>query len=110
VSDALLWKPVPLPHLETLISVTQRIPGEPNNWNNLTPADLDDIRHGLTSLEGAAAYQEGMANIVGEGGEPERAEQALQNRREGNSGRCAFPVQMVTSHATLRERSRSAHR
>jgi putative ABC transport system permease protein len=77
VSDALLWKPVPLPHLETLVAIQQRVPGEPNNWENLTPADLDDIRHDTTSLEGLATYQQGMANIVGEGGEPERVMQGL---------------------------------
>ena len=77
VSDALLWKPVPLPHMETLVSVAQRIPGEPNHWNSMSPADLDDIRHDGTTLESMAAYQQGMANIVGAGGEPERAFQGL---------------------------------
>ena len=77
VSDALLWKPVPLPHLETLVAVQQRVPGEQNSWDSLTAADLDDIRHDITSLESLAAYQQGMANIVGEGGEPERVMQGL---------------------------------
>lgn len=77
VSDALLWKPIPLPHLETLVSVAQRVPGEPNHWNSMSPADLDDVRHDGTTLESMAAYQQGMANIVGAGGEPERAYQAL---------------------------------
>jgi putative ABC transport system permease protein len=77
VSDALLWKPIPLPRLETLVAVQQRVPGEPNNWESITPADLDDIRHDITSVESIAATQQGMANIVGEGGEPERAMQSL---------------------------------
>src|SRR5690348_9696814 len=67
VSDALLWKPIPLPHLETLVSVAQRVPGEPNHWNSMSPADLDDVRHDGTTLESMAAYQQGMANIVGPG-------------------------------------------
>ena len=77
VSDALLWKPVPLPHMETLLTVMQRVPGEPNQWNSLTPADLDDIRRGMTSLESIAPFEQGLANIMGEGGEPERAFQGL---------------------------------
>lgn len=77
VSDALLWKPVPLPHLETLVAVQQRMPGEPNNWEAVTPADLEDIRRESTSFASMTAYQEGMANIVGEAGEPKRVLQAL---------------------------------
>ena len=44
VCDALLWKPVPLPDLDTLVMVLQRVPGSPGNWNSVSPADLDDIR------------------------------------------------------------------
>jgi putative ABC transport system permease protein len=77
VSDAMLWKPVPLPHLESLVMVLQRIPDAPNQWNNTSAADLEDIRRGSTALENIASFQQGMANIVGAGGEPERAIQAL---------------------------------
>ncbi len=61
-------------------TVLQRVPGEPNNWNSVTPADLDDIRRDITCFEGMAAYQQGMANIVGEGGEPERVVQGAGSR------------------------------
>ena len=77
VCDGLLWKPVPLPHLETLAIVLQRVPNAPDNWNDAAPADIEDIRHGNSSFESLAMWQEGMANIVGTGGEPERALQAL---------------------------------
>ncbi len=77
VTDALLWKPVSLPHMETLVMLLQRIPDSPNDWNNITPADLDDIRRDGTSLTGIAHFQYGSANIVGGGNEPERVEQAL---------------------------------
>ena len=77
VSDALLWKPVPLPHLETLAAVQQRVPGQPTFWQDITPADMEDIRRAVTSFESFAAYQQGEANIVGEGGEPERVFQGL---------------------------------
>ena len=77
VSDAMLWKPVPLPSIETLAVVGERIPDEPKYYNYMSAADVDDIRRGSTALEGIAAFQTGLANIMGTGGEPERAEQAL---------------------------------
>ncbi|HWD00838.1 MAG TPA: ABC transporter permease [Candidatus Sulfopaludibacter sp.] len=77
VVDALLWKPVSLPHMETLVMVLQRIPDAPNEWNNITPADLDDIRRDNTSLAAIGHFQYGSANLVGAGGEPERAAQVL---------------------------------
>jgi putative ABC transport system permease protein len=77
VTDALLWKPVSLPHMETLVMVLQREPSSPNEWNNVTPADLDDIRRDGTSLSAVAHFQWGSANIVGGGNEPERVSQAL---------------------------------
>ena len=77
-SDAMLWKPVRLPQIESLVMVLQRIPDQPNNWNDTSAADLEDIRRGNTSLEKIASWQQdGLANIVGDGGEPERAIQAL---------------------------------
>src|ERR1035437_1865979 len=77
VCDALLWKPIALPHLESLVMVLERDPGDPNDWNSGVAADLDDIRRESTSLQGLATWQGGMANIVGVGGEPERAIQTL---------------------------------
>ncbi len=77
VTDALLWKPVSLPHMETLVMVLQRESGSPGDWNSLTPADLEDIRRDGTSLADIAHFQWGSANIVGSGNEPERVEQAL---------------------------------
>lgn len=79
VSDAMLWKPVPLPRIESLVMVLQRIPENPNNWDDVAAGDLEDIRRGTTALENIASWQSGLANIVGAGGEPERAMQALVN-------------------------------
>ncbi|HEV3201534.1 MAG TPA: ABC transporter permease [Bryobacteraceae bacterium] len=76
-ADAMLWKPIPLPHLESLVMVLQRNPDAPNNWNDAPAADVEDIRRGSTALENIASWQNGLANIVGAGGEPERASQAL---------------------------------
>jgi hypothetical protein len=36
-ADALLWKPIPLPHLETLVMVGQRA-DDPDDFNSTTPA------------------------------------------------------------------------
>jgi putative ABC transport system permease protein len=77
VCDSLLWKPINLPHLESLVMVLQRIPDDPNEWNSVSPPDLDDVRRQTTSLESVASWTGGLANIVGSGGEPDRASQTL---------------------------------
>jgi putative ABC transport system permease protein len=75
-ADALLWKPVPLPHLETLVMVGQRAE-DPDGFNSATPADIDDLRQQSAALASLASWQQGLANIVGAGGQPDRANQAL---------------------------------
>lgn len=77
VCDAMLWKPVPLPHMDSLAMVLQRDPGNPNDWEDATPADIDDIRAQSASYADLASYQQGLANIASVGGEPERVNQAL---------------------------------
>src|SRR5580704_1321677 len=79
VCDAMLWKPIPLPHMESLVTVLQRDPDNPDYWDTTTAADVDDIRAQSVSYEGLASYQEGLANIAGRGAEPERVNQALVN-------------------------------
>ncbi len=76
VCDALLWRPVPVPHLESLVTVMQAVPGDPNDWNEATPADVDDIRRQSRTLGNLASWQEGLANLAG-AREPDRALQAL---------------------------------
>ena len=51
VCDALLWKPVALPRLESLVMVLQRDPEDANNWNTAAPADIDDVRRQATAIE-----------------------------------------------------------
>jgi putative ABC transport system permease protein len=77
VCDAMLWKPIPLPNIESLVMVHQAVPGDPRDFNDVTPADVADIRAQTGSFEGSAIYQQGMANIVTQGGEPERADESL---------------------------------
>jgi putative ABC transport system permease protein len=77
ICDALLWKPVPLPHLESLAMVLQRTSANPAEWDPVTPADLEDIRRDNTAFGSLGSWEFGMANIVGAGGEPERVQQSL---------------------------------
>jgi putative ABC transport system permease protein len=76
VSDALLWKPVPLPGLDRLAAVVER-GTDPDDWNTLTPGDFDDLKRDNVSFESIANWGYGQANLVGAGGEPERVGQAL---------------------------------
>ena len=75
--DALLWKPIALPRMESLVMVLQRVPDSPQEWDSATAADLDDFRRQSTAIEGLATWQGGLANIVGAGGQPERVLQTL---------------------------------
>ena len=77
VCDALLWKPVPLPHLETLVTVLQGDRDDLNHWDMATPADIEDIRRESTTLASLASWEGGLANLGASGGEPERVIQSL---------------------------------
>ena len=77
VCDALLWKPVPLPRLESLVMVLESNSNELDQWSSATPLDVADIRRENTTLEGLASWQGGLANLFGPGGEPERVIQSL---------------------------------
>ena len=50
---------------------------DPDDFNSATPADIDDARQQSSSIAGMASWQQGQANIVGAGGEPDRVAQAL---------------------------------
>ncbi len=77
VCDAMLWKPVPLPGIESLVMVHQAVSDDPRDFTDNTPADVADIRAQSDSFSGSATYQQGSANIVSQGGEPERADESL---------------------------------
>src|SRR5215469_10395115 len=77
VCDAMLWKPVPLPHLETLAMVLEQVPEDSKAWNTVTPADFEDIGRDNSSFASLASWTFGAANLVGSGGEPERVNQVL---------------------------------
>jgi putative ABC transport system permease protein len=75
-ADALLWKPVPLPHLESLVMVGQRAE-DPEDFESATPADIEDLRQQTKTLGSLASWQGGLANIVASGGQPDRALQSM---------------------------------
>ena len=72
VCDAMLWKPIPVPDLASLVMVFQQKPGDPHDYRNTTPGDTADIRREVTSLASMASWDDVYANLVGAGGEPER--------------------------------------
>src|ERR1700761_9513920 len=86
--DAMLWRPTPLPHLDTLVTVLQRDAIDSNDWNNATPADIDDIRRANTTLASLTSWESGLANLANEGAAPDRVGQALvsANFFEGAGG------------------------
>jgi putative ABC transport system permease protein len=71
VCDAMLWKPVALPHLDSLVMVLQSVPGDADEWTQLTSADFEDIRHNSGALENIAGWRTDLANVVITTGEPE---------------------------------------
>src|SRR5580658_9251377 len=75
-ADAMLWKPIPLPDLDSLVMIGQRME-DPDDFNSATPADIDDLRQQSSTLASLAYWQQGLANIVIAGGQPDRVAQAL---------------------------------
>jgi putative ABC transport system permease protein len=76
-SDAMLWKPVPLVRLDGMAVLLQRVAEDPNDFSLVTAADLKDIRRDNSSLSDIGYWGDGLANIVGSSGEPERVQQYL---------------------------------
>ncbi|MGO9256392.1 MAG: ABC transporter permease [Bryobacteraceae bacterium] len=73
--DAVLWRPIPLPHLEQLAIVLQQGP-DPHFPVSAAPADVADIARAQTSLTSLASWMLVPASIVDAGGEPLRVEAA----------------------------------
>jgi putative ABC transport system permease protein len=77
--DAMLWRPQPLPHMDTLIMVAQRDPSEPNDWDPTAPADIDEIRRSSNSLASLTSWEGGLANLASPAAAPDRVSQSLVN-------------------------------
>jgi putative ABC transport system permease protein len=72
--DAMLWKPVVLPHAEQLVVVVQAVPGQPHYWSAAAPADIEDVRQGSAALDSLASWRLGSVNLVDSGGEALRVD------------------------------------
>jgi len=77
LADGMLWKPVPIPHLDTLAMILARSTEDAHDYEWVTAADLADIRRDAASVDAVATWVDGLANIAGGGGEPERVTQYL---------------------------------
>jgi len=75
--DTVIWRPIPIPHLEKVAVVVQAVPGQPYLWKLSPPADIETIRHEDTYLESLASWTQTMVNIVDAGGEALRLEAEL---------------------------------
>jgi putative ABC transport system permease protein len=72
--DAMLWRPMALPHAERLVVVLQSIPGQPHFWSSAAPADIDDVRQNSTVLDSMASWRLTTVNLVDSGGEALRVD------------------------------------
>ena len=72
--DGLLWKPLPLPRVESLVIIAERDPESLASGRDLTPADFDDIRSQSSAFTGLAAWDDNRLNLVEPGGAPERVD------------------------------------
>jgi hypothetical protein len=75
--DAMLWKPVVLPHAEQLVVVLQAIPGQPHFWSSASAADIDDVRQNSGALDSLASWRLATVNLVDSGGEALRVDATL---------------------------------
>src|SRR5215831_15149586 len=61
ICDAMLWKPAPLPHLDSLAMVLEKDPDDARDWSSVTTGDMADIRRENSSFSSLAAWIFGEA-------------------------------------------------
>ncbi len=71
VVDAVLWRPLPYPGAERVMSIAEQRPREGRLYGAVSPADFFDWRHDAQSFSAVAATDIVAYNLTG-GGEPER--------------------------------------
>jgi putative ABC transport system permease protein len=75
VVDAVLWRPLPYPRADRVMSLAEQRPRESRWFGPIAPADYFDWRHDSRSFSSVAAYTvtspSGAYNLTGDG-EPER--------------------------------------
>ena len=75
IVDAVLWRPLPYPHADRVMSLAEQRPRESRWFGPIAPADYFDWRRDSRSFSAMAAYTtqspSGAYNLTGDG-EPER--------------------------------------
>ena len=71
VVDAVLWRPLPYPGADEIVSIGEQRPREGRLYGPVSPADFFDWRRDGRSFAAMAAYDETAMNLTG-AGEPER--------------------------------------
>ena len=74
IVDAVLWRPLPFPHADRVVSLAEQRPRENRWFGPIAPADFFDWRQASRSVSAMAAYMtppSGAFNLTGVG-EPER--------------------------------------
>src|SRR6266567_8154006 len=77
VSDALLWKPLPLPELDRLTMVLEQHDKRRDDWTTVAPANYLDWKSQNTVFERLCFYRFGSSNLTSAAGEPERVQSFL---------------------------------
>jgi Acidobacterial duplicated orphan permease len=77
LADALLWKPLPLPHLDRLSMVLEKNQKRSDNWNTVSPANYLDWKSQNTVFDRMCFYRWGDANLTSATGDPERVQSFL---------------------------------
>ena len=73
---AILWRPVPLPDVGSLVFVYQSAPGQAMPYTFAPAGDIDDIRRETTVIDNIAMWALGRHSLVDAGGEALVAESA----------------------------------
>ena len=71
--DTLMWRPMAWVQPEGMTILQQDVPGE-HVGDSLTAADIEDIRHSVSSLGDLTVWNHATANLVDASGEPMRVE------------------------------------
>ncbi|HEY4740651.1 MAG TPA: ABC transporter permease [Candidatus Acidoferrales bacterium] len=75
VADAFLRKPVAFPHLNRIVMLFNRTPGDTQGWEYPSPADYLDWQKQSRSFEQIGAFQWSSFNLTGNG-DPEKLQGA----------------------------------
>src|SRR5262245_40317368 len=77
VTDALLWKPVPLPEIDRLTMVLEQHENRRDDWNTVAPANYLDWKKQDTLFHRLSFYRWATANLTGPAGNAERVQSFL---------------------------------